>query len=155
MQCGNKTFSDTAHPQGLLEESRIVFQRCKDLPSQAKAVCMTHHWSNIYLKGTESAAEQGSSHRCHVPVTGKVAGLSYRDMQGLRLPCLVSKPLQAGIRKTQYTVEAMALEPQGEVTTWYGINQSASTRYIGHFLTAGAIPEIVKEPGLLAAERKV
>ena len=100
-------------------------------------------------------AQQGTSHRCHVPVTGKVAGLQYREMQNLRLPCLLSRPLQVGTRKTKFTVEALALEPEGKVTTWYGVNQAASTRYIGHFLTAGAMPEIVLNPALLAAERKV
>ncbi|KAK9799377.1 hypothetical protein WJX73_006266 [Symbiochloris irregularis] len=98
---------------------------------------------------------QQESVRCHVPVTGKVAGLSYKDMQGLQLPCLLSTPSNVANRKTQYTVEALALEPQGQVNTWYGINQSASTRYIGHFLSAGAIPEIVADAGQLVAERKV
>lgn len=72
------------------------------------------------------------------------------------MPCLVSRPKQPGNRKTQYTVEALSLShPDEEAKAWFGINQSASTRYIGHFMSLGAFPEIAAQPGLVQAERKV
>ena len=65
-------------------------------------------------------AVQLAEHAC----AGKIGGLRYREMANLQLPCLLTPSTSAG-RSTQYTVEALSLDPADAPShTYYGINQA-------------------------------
>lgn len=75
----------------------------------------------------------GATVRCHCPVVSRIGNL---DLAGR--PCLVSASSSKG-RKTPFTVEAFSLDqPDAAVKQWIGINQTASNRYVEHFLEQGA-----------------
>jgi sugar fermentation stimulation protein A len=68
--------------------------------------------------------------RCHCPTTGRLG-----DGKLGGLPCLYSMA-QGRERKTGYTVEAISFDgAMKKRKSWTGINQTASNRYIEHFLT--------------------
>lgn len=76
---------------------------------------------------------EGETVRCHCPVVSRIGSL---DLTGR--PCLVSKSASKG-RKTPFTVEAFSLDqPDAPSKQWIGINQTASNRYVQHFLEQGA-----------------
>ena len=79
----------------------------------------------------------GSSARAHVPVGGRIGGLTLD-----RLPCLISGPY-AG-RSKDYTVEAIGSHYTLDESNfqWIGINQTASNSYIRAFLKAELLSEI-------------
>lgn len=75
----------------------------------------------------------GTTVRCHCPVVSRIGNL---DLTGR--PCLVSESSSKG-RKTPFTVEAFSLDqPDTAAKRWVGINQTASNRYVEHFLEQGA-----------------
>ena len=72
--------------------------------------------------------------RCHCPTTGRLG-----DVKLSGLPCLYSI-VQGRERKTGYTVEAISVDgARKKAKSWIGINQTASNRYIEHFLTNGQL----------------
>lgn len=83
----------------------------------------------------------GSQVRCHCPVVSRIGTL---DTVGR--PCLVSDSHNPK-RKFRHTVEALSLdEPSEPYKRWIGINQTASNRYVEHFLKAGAFDAITGQP---------
>lgn len=82
----------------------------------------------------------GTSARAHVPVGGRIGGLT---LDGL--PSLVSGPY-AG-RSTDYTVEAIGSHFSTDAPDfqWIGINQTASNGYMKVFLASGLL-EGITEP---------
>lgn len=75
----------------------------------------------------------GTTVRCHCPAVSRIGNL---DLTGR--PCLVSEGSGKG-RKTPFTVEAFSLDqPDTAAKRWIGINQTASNRYVEHFLEQGA-----------------
>lgn len=70
---------------------------------------------------------------CHCSVVNRIGNL---DLAGR--PCLVSES-SGRARKTPFTVEAFSLDqPDAATKRWIGINQTASNRYVEHFLKQGA-----------------
>lgn len=96
------------------------------------------------------ALPDGTVQRGHVPVGGRIGGLT---LDGL--PALVSGPYSG--RSTDYTVEAIGshYEQSHPQFQWIGINQTASNRYVESLLRAGLLPELTGELPLhsLRAER--
>lgn len=75
----------------------------------------------------------GATARRHCPVVSRIGNL---DLMGR--PCLISESNSKG-RKTPFTVEAFSFDqPDAATKRWIGINQTASNRYIEHFLEQGA-----------------
>lgn len=75
--------------------------------------------------------------RCHCPVVSRIGDISTEGR-----PCLVSTSSNPK-RKFAKTVEALSLdEPATQSKHWIGINQTASNRYLEHFLGQGAFEEI-------------
>jgi len=98
------------------------------------------------------ALSDGTVHRSHVPVGGRIGGLT---LDGL--PCLISGPYEG--RTTSHTVEAIGShfdqsDPQFQ---WIGINQTASNRYVGSLLRADLLPELTRglPASTVKAERKL
>ncbi|BDA50260.1 probable sugar fermentation stimulation protein homolog at N-terminal half [Coccomyxa sp. Obi] len=93
---------------------------------------------------------------CHCPSTG--LNPNKELLNSGKVPCLISKVDQTvkrfpdQLRQTQYTVEAISLD---NAKTWIGINQVGVARYVGHFLQAGGMPEVCRDPTGLKAEQKV
>ncbi|CAL8465234.1 g4769 [Coccomyxa elongata] len=93
---------------------------------------------------------------CHCPSTGLNPNKTL--LNSGKVPCLISKVDETvkrfpdRPRQTQYTVEAISLD---NAKTWIGINQIGVARYVGHFLQAGGMPEICRDPTGLKAEQKV
>lgn len=79
----------------------------------------------------------GTSVRGHVPVGGRIGGLT---LDGL--PALVSGPYAE--RSTEYTVEAIGshLSTDDANFQWIGINQTASNSYMKAFLASGLLEGI-------------
>lgn len=79
---------------------------------------------------------EGETVRCHVPVGGRIGGLTVDN-----LPCLLSGPYEG--RATEYTVEAIGLgnfhDPEFQ---WLAINQTAVNSYVEEFLLAGFLSEL-------------
>lgn len=82
----------------------------------------------------------GSQVRGHVPVGGRIGGLT---LDGL--PALISGPYVG--RATDYTVEAIGSHYSRENINfqWIGINQTASNRYVGSLLRAGLLPDLAND----------
>lgn len=79
---------------------------------------------------------EGKTVRCHVPVGGRIGGLTIDD-----LPCLLSGPHEG--RATEYTVEALGLghrtDPEFQ---WLAINQTAANSYVKEFMLAGFLTDL-------------
>lgn len=88
-------------------------------------------------------------HMCHSPTTGKIGSIK---MDGR--PVLLSEAINQN-RKTRYTVEAFSYNrPEDSEKEWIGINQGASNRYVGYFISIGAMSKMVKLPENLQPEKK-
>lgn len=75
---------------------------------------------------------------CHSSTTGKIGNLILNN-----LPCLLSKSASEK-RKTQYTVEAIALNRyEDKVRHWIGINQIQINRYLEHYFQMNAFPKML------------
>lgn len=98
------------------------------------------------------ALADGTVHRSHVPVGGRIGGLT---LDGL--PCLISGPYEG--RTTSHTVEAIGshFDRNHAQFQWIGINQTASNRYVGGLLRAGLLPELLDgiPSDTVQAERKL
>ena len=82
-------------------------------------------------------ALDGMTMRCHGPVVTRIGDL---DLTGR--PCLVSDSHNPK-RKMPLTVEAFSLDqPDAPQKQWIGMNQTASNRYVEHFLKQGAFDAI-------------
>lgn len=69
---------------------------------------------------------EGQTAIAHCPSTGSIGGIS---LDGL--PCLLSGPHDLAHRRTEYTVEAIAMvEPGEDGFQWIGINQSEINRFV-------------------------
>lgn len=80
----------------------------------------------------------GRTLKCHCPTTGRLGDLALAG-----LPCLYSTATSTK-RKTSYTVEAISTSARG--SSWVGINQTASNRYMEFFLSNGALSKTVSGP---------
>ncbi len=82
-------------------------------------------------------ALDGKTVRCHCPVVTRIGNL---DLTGR--PCLVSDSHNPQ-RKLPCTVEAFSLDrPDAPQKHWIGMNQTASNRYVEHFLKQGTFSAI-------------
>ena len=89
----------------------------------------------------------GERARCHCPVVSRIGGI---DTTGR--PCLVSRSDNPR-RKFSRTVEAFSWQEPGDAEKrWVGINQTASNRYVAHFLEQGALAGLAPGPGELRRE---
>lgn len=80
----------------------------------------------------------GDTVNCHCPAVTRIGNLDLAER-----PCLVSES-SGKARKTPFTVEAFSLEqPDAATTRWIGINQTASNRYVEHFLKQGAFRAMI------------
>lgn len=85
---------------------------------------------------------------CHSPTTGKIGSIPMDDR-----PVLLSEAPNPD-RKTKYTVEAFSYDQPDEPNKeWIGINQGASNRYVGYFITTGALKDMVGLPEHLQPEK--
>lgn len=85
--------------------------------------------------------------RCHCPVVSRIGAISTEGR-----PCLISTSPNPK-RKFAQTVEAFSLdEPDATTKHWIGINQTASNRYVEHFLAQGAFEAIIQAPENLRRE---
>lgn len=74
----------------------------------------------------EVELEDGSVAAAHCPSTGSIGGIS---LDGL--PCLLSGPHDLAHRRTEYTVQAIAVVEPGERDfQWIGINQSEVNHFV-------------------------
>lgn len=84
---------------------------------------------------------EGKTHLAHCPVTGKIFNI---DFSKSLIPCLVSQHRNGKgkpKRKTDFTIEAISIDPIEEITKKYiGINQIRSNYYIEHFIRSNAFP---------------
>ncbi|CEP02052.1 hypothetical protein PBRA_002317 [Plasmodiophora brassicae] len=92
----------------------------------------------------------GVTHRCHCPVTSTIANLNF-NLEGTRVPCLVSAAATSPKRKTPFTVEAISLDGG---SSWRGINQTAANRYVERLLDEGMLQERI-EAGAVHRERRL
>lgn len=94
--------------------------------------------STVELAASRPAERKGYRIlRCHCPVVSRIGRL---DTAGR--PCLVSTS-ENPRRKFSRTVEAISLdEPSSPRKTWIGINQTASNRYVEHFLSTGELAPV-------------
>ncbi len=85
--------------------------------------------------------------RCHCPAVSRIGGL---DLAGR--PALLSTSPNPK-RKFAQTVEAYSLaRPEDEDHPWIGINQTASNRYVEHFLKEGGLAAVAGHPSSVARE---
>mmetsp|Transcript_8717 Transcript_8717/g.9953 ORF Transcript_8717/g.9953 Transcript_8717/m.9953 type:complete len:380 (+) Transcript_8717:141-1280(+) len=111
----------------------------------------------------------GKVERCHCPVTGSIANINFKKINGITsdgevastenaIPCLLSKNSSKSA-KTAYTVEAISLQlsstcaypstnQKEKEIPWIGINQVRANRFIEHFLRAGAFSELLQHESL-------
>ena len=83
----------------------------------------------------------GETFLAHCPSTGRIGDINFSGV----IPCLISESSEAK-RKTQFTVEAISLNPinSDDKLEWTGINQSKANSYVKHFLKSGVLSEMIE-----------
>ncbi|RUS16968.1 hypothetical protein BC937DRAFT_90599 [Endogone sp. FLAS-F59071] len=90
---------------------------------------------------------------CHCPCTGRIGDIIFSD-----IPCLLSVPSPttntARKRTTSFTVEAISLDIHEPPTSWIGINQNRSNRFVEYFLKEGMMDAMILPEGVPEKEER-
>lgn len=97
----------------------------------------------------------GISVDCHCPVTGKIFDVDFNKSPAV---CLLSEHIQtkksSKVRRTQYTVEAISLDP--EKKEFIGINQMKANNYMEYFVANNQLPFLpTSKTSLIEREVKI
>ena len=92
----------------------------------------------------------GQEIEAHCPSGGTIAGISRKDFKDIE--CLMSDHGDDTGRRTRYTVEAISLD---DGTTYAGINQTKSNRYVEYFLQDDAVKNILQIKEEVKREKKL
>ena len=92
----------------------------------------------------------GQEIEAHCPSGGTIAGISRKDFKDIE--CLMSDHGPNTGRRTRYTVEAISLD---DGTTYAGINQTKSNRYVEYFLQEDSVKNILQIQGEVKREKKL
>jgi len=92
----------------------------------------------------------GQEVEAHCPSGGTIAGISRKDFKDIE--CLMSDHGDDTGRRTRYTVEAISLD---DGTTYAGINQTKSNRYVEYFLQDDAVKNILQIKEEVKREKKL
>lgn len=92
----------------------------------------------------------GQEVEAHYPSGGTIAGISHKDFKDIE--CLMSDHGDDIGRRTRYTVETISLD---DGTTYAGINQTKSNRYVEYFLQEDIVKNILQIQGEVKRENKL
>ncbi len=122
-----------------------VMQPYRFAPSLLEGVILGR--PNRFIMDVEA---NGEVFRAHCPVVTRIG-----DIDTAGRPCLFSASDNPS-RKFAHTVEALSFdEPEKPFKRWVGLNQTASNRYIEHFLRTGAFGQLAPHPESVRREVKV